>query len=116
MIQIRFLSFLAITLFGIHCSDPVKTYPVKGVIVDLKPGEKIVVVDHDTIPDLMMPMVMPFKATLRSIMFFYFRYKNESEVSNATSSSLKLPSFSTYAFSIAISVCESLNNSLRPIQ
>ena len=60
MIQIRFLSFLAITLFGIHCSDPVKTYPVKGVIVDLKPGEKIVVVDHDTIPDLMMPMVMPF--------------------------------------------------------
>ena len=60
MIQIRFLSFFAIILFGIHCYDPVKTYPVKGVVVDLKPGEKIVVVDHDTIPDLMMPMVMPF--------------------------------------------------------
>ena len=60
MVQKRFLSFFAITLIGINCSGPVKTYPVKGVVVDLRFDENIVVVDHDTIPDLMMPMIMPF--------------------------------------------------------
>ena len=60
MVQKRFLSFFAITLIGINCSGPVTTYPVKGVVVDLRFDENIVVVDHDTIPDLMMPMIMPF--------------------------------------------------------
>ncbi|MAM97794.1 MAG: hypothetical protein CL701_04305 [Chloroflexi bacterium] len=60
MSQKKALPFFVVALIGIYCSDPVKIYPVKGVIVDMRPGENIIVVDHDTIPDLMMPMVMPF--------------------------------------------------------
>ena len=110
-IAIVILSFIAF-----NCGSPGEVFPVKGTVHRVLPDSMEITIAHDTIQNLMMPMVMPFKATLRSIMFFYFRYKNESEVSNASSSSLKLPSFSTYAFSIAIRVCESLNNSLRPIQ
>ena len=57
MSQKKALPFFVVALIGIYCSDPVKIYPVKGVIVDIRPGENIIVVDHDTIPDLMMPKV-----------------------------------------------------------
>ena len=49
------LSFLAL-----DCGSNEKIYPVKGTIYDVLPDSLIITIAHDTIPDLMMPMVMPF--------------------------------------------------------
>ena len=70
MSQKKALPFFVVALIGIYCSDPVKIYPVKGVIVDMRPGENIIVVDHDTIPDLMMPMIMPAMAPMMTMSRF----------------------------------------------
>ncbi len=42
------------------CSSPEKIYSVKGTIYEIKPDSMMIVIAHDTIPDLMYPMVMPF--------------------------------------------------------
>ena len=54
-IQILILSFLAL-----NCGRNEKIYPVKGTIYEVKLDSLIITIAHDTIPDLMMPMVMPF--------------------------------------------------------
>ena len=54
-IQILILSFLAL-----NCGSNEKIYPVKGTIYEVKLDSLIITIAHDTIPDLMMPMVMPF--------------------------------------------------------
>ena len=54
-IQILILSFLAL-----NCGSNEKIYPVKGTIYDVLPDSLIITIAHDTIPELMMPMVMPF--------------------------------------------------------
>jgi len=52
--------FLFACLFSFYCSGSEKVYPVKGTILEIKPDSMLIVIAHDTIPDLMMPMVMPF--------------------------------------------------------
>ena len=54
-IQTLILSFLAL-----DCGSNEKIYPVKGTIYDVISDSLIITIAHDTIPDLMMPMVMPF--------------------------------------------------------
>ena len=53
-----------VIFFG--CENSKKNYPVIGVITDLKTEEKVIIVDHDSIPNLMMPMVMPFNIINKS--------------------------------------------------
>ena len=42
------------------CADETKTYNVVGVVIDINENENSIVIDHDSIPGFMMPMVMPF--------------------------------------------------------
>ena len=42
------------------CSDKNKTFNVTGVVIDINKNENSIVIDHDSIPGFMMPMVMPF--------------------------------------------------------
>tara|TARA_Y100001970_G_C14088800_1_gene778839 strand:- start:125 stop:958 length:834 start_codon:yes stop_codon:yes gene_type:complete len=42
------------------CKKSKNSYPVIGVVTNLNIDERVIVVDHDSIPNLMMPMVMPF--------------------------------------------------------
>ena len=51
--------FLSIFI-AYNCSAPEKVYPVKGAVYEIKPDSMMIVIAHDTIPDLMYPMVMPF--------------------------------------------------------
>ena len=50
---------LAFYLF-ISCSNSDKEYDVIGVIQDIKEDQNTIIIDHDSIPGFMMPMVMPF--------------------------------------------------------
>ena len=52
--------FLFACLFSFYCSGSEKVYPVKGAVYQIKPDSMMIVIAHDTIPDLMYPMVMPF--------------------------------------------------------
>ena len=47
-------------LIAFNCGAPEKVYPVKGAVYQIKPDSMMIVIAHDTIPDLMYPMVMPF--------------------------------------------------------
>ncbi len=49
----------SICLF-IGCANTNKEYLVNGVVHDIKIDEKIIIIDHDSIPGFMMPMIMPF--------------------------------------------------------
>ena len=54
--KIRYLFVLSI----FSCSDKNKTFNVTGVVIDINKNENSIVIDHDSIPGFMMPMVMPF--------------------------------------------------------
>ena len=47
-------------IFIYSCGENNKTYNVKGVVISIDKSERSIVVDHDSIPGFMMPMVMPF--------------------------------------------------------
>ena len=47
-------------LIAYHCGSPENVYHVKGTIHEIKPDSMLIIIGHDTIPNLMMPMVMPF--------------------------------------------------------
>ena len=49
-----------IILFLINCDNPSNRYAVRGTIRSLDLNTNNVVIAHDTIADLMPPMVMPF--------------------------------------------------------
>ena len=44
----------------ISCSNTDKEYLVNGIIHDIKNDRNTIIIDHDSIPGFMMPMVMPF--------------------------------------------------------
>ena len=44
----------------IGCSNTNKEYLVNGIIHDIKNDRNTIIIDHDSIPGFMMPMVMPF--------------------------------------------------------
>ena len=47
-------------IFIYSCGENNKTYNVNGVVISIDKSESSIVVDHDSIPGFMMPMVMPF--------------------------------------------------------
>ena len=47
-------------IFIYSCGENNKTYNVNGVVISIDKSERSIVVDHDSIPGFMMPMVMPF--------------------------------------------------------
>jgi len=54
------LILLIFTFVVFNCGSPEKVYSVKGTVYEIKPDSMMIVIAHDTIPDLMYPMVMPF--------------------------------------------------------
>jgi protein SCO1/2 len=56
----RISIYLFVFFLSLTCSAPEKAYPVKGTIYGILPDSMKVTIAHDTIPNLMMPMVMPF--------------------------------------------------------
>ena len=53
-------TFILTVFFLISCSNKDKEYAVYGVIQDIKENRNTIIIDHDSIPGFMMPMVMPF--------------------------------------------------------
>ena len=47
-------------IFIYSCGENNKTYNVNGVVISIDKSERSILVDHDSIPGFMMPMVMPF--------------------------------------------------------
>ena len=56
--------FICAVFFG--CTESRNIYPVSGVVKDINVGDNIVIVDHDSIRNFMMPMVMPFNVIRKS--------------------------------------------------
>jgi len=54
------LILLIFTLAVFNCGSPEKVFPVKGTIYEIKPDSMLIIIAHDTIQNLMMPMTMPF--------------------------------------------------------
>ncbi len=54
------LIFICSIVIAYNCGAPEKVFPVKGTIYEIKPDSMLIVISHDTIPNLMMPMIMPF--------------------------------------------------------
>ena len=61
------LIILLIILLGSSCSDSKKIYDVTGVVLDINLANKKVLVDHDSIPNFMMPMVMHFNIENKNV-------------------------------------------------
>jgi len=59
--------FLSLTTAP-HAAEKVKSYDVRGVIRELRPDKKEMVIKHETIPGYMEAMIMPF--TVRDPKFF----------------------------------------------
>ena len=57
----RILLYLFILLLSLTCSSPDKAYSVRGTVYGILPDSNMVTIAHDTIPNFMMPMVMPFQ-------------------------------------------------------
>ncbi len=57
MIKYYLLPFL---IFTLCCDKGSQVYKVKGTIHSIDTDSRKAIIAHDTIPDLMMPMVMPF--------------------------------------------------------
>jgi len=57
----RISIYLFVFFLSLTCTAPEKAYPVKGTIYGILPDSMKVTIAHDTIPNLMMPMVMPFQ-------------------------------------------------------
>ena len=58
---------LLIILLVLSCSDSKKIYDVTGVVLDINLANKKVLVDHDSIPNFMMPMVMHFNIENKNV-------------------------------------------------
>ena len=61
------LTILLIIFIGSSCSDSEKIYDVTGVVLDINLANKKVLVDHDSIPNFMMPMVMNFNIENKNV-------------------------------------------------
>ena len=56
-----------IIFIGSSCSDSKKIYDVTGVVLDINLDNKKVLIDHDSIPNFMMPMVMHFNIENKNV-------------------------------------------------
>ena len=57
--MIRNLLLILIVL-ALSCGDGKQVYKVVGTVRSIKLDEQKAIIAHDTIPNLMMPMIMPF--------------------------------------------------------
>ena len=55
----KYLLFL-LTVLSLGCGDGAQVYKVVGTVRSIKLDEQKAIIAHDTIPNLMMPMIMPF--------------------------------------------------------
>ena len=62
----RFIITLIIYIVS-SCSDSRKIYDVTGVVLDINLDNKKVLIDHDSIPNFMMPMIMPFNIENKNV-------------------------------------------------
>ena len=60
------LIILLIILIGSSCSDSKKIYDVTGVVLEINLDNNKILIDHDSIPNFMMPMVMHFNVENRN--------------------------------------------------
>ena len=58
---------LLIIFIGSSCSNSKKIYDVTGVILEVNLDNNKILVDHDSIPDFMMPMIMPFNVENKNV-------------------------------------------------
>ena len=61
------LIIILIIFIGSSCSDSKKIYDVTGVVLNINLNNKKVLIDHDSIPNFMMPMVMHFNIENRDV-------------------------------------------------
>ena len=61
------LIIILIIFIGSSCSDSKKIYDVTGVVLDINLDNKKILVDHDSIPNFMMPMVMHFNIENKNV-------------------------------------------------
>ena len=61
MYRMRISLYFFVLFLSLNCGSPEKVYPVKGTIYGILPDSMEITISHDTIQNLMMPMVMPFK-------------------------------------------------------
>ena len=60
------LIILLIIFLGSSCSDSKKIYDVTGVVLEINLDNNKILIDHDSIPNFMMPMVMHFNVENRN--------------------------------------------------
>ena len=51
---------LLLLIIAISCEDNDKVYKVSGTVYSIDINKQKAMIAHDTIPNLMMPMIMPF--------------------------------------------------------
>ena len=51
---------LLLLIIAISCEDNDKVYKVSGTVYSIDINKQKAMIAHDTIPNLMMPMTMPF--------------------------------------------------------
>ena len=64
--NLKNLFYLYFILSIVGCSNSDQLYSVKGTIQDIKLDDREVIIAHDTIRDLMLPMIMPFPISKES--------------------------------------------------
>lgn len=66
--NLKNLFYLYFILSIVGCSNSDQLYSVKGTIQDIKLDDREVIIAHDTIRDLMLPMIMPFPISINNKM------------------------------------------------
>ena len=61
------LIIILVIFIGSSCSDSKKIYDVTGVVLDINLDNKKILIDHDSIPNFMMPMVMHFNIENKNV-------------------------------------------------
>ena len=61
------LIILLIIFIGSSCSDSKKIFDVTGIVLAIDLNNKKVLIDHDSIPNFMMPMVMHFNVENKNV-------------------------------------------------
>jgi protein SCO1/2 len=57
----KIFSIVILSFITFNCGSPGEVFPVKGTVHRVLPDSMEITIAHDTIQNLMMPMVMPFK-------------------------------------------------------
>jgi len=58
---------ILIIFIGSSCSNSKEIYDVTGVVLEINLDDNKILVDHDSIPNFMMPMIMPFNVENKNV-------------------------------------------------